>query len=460
MAWIEKRGKGYRISVSCGLDEDNRQVYERITWTPSPGTTERQIEKELRRQEVLFEQCVKNGLRLDGNIRFSEFSKRWVEDYANTDLKQKTVNRYLSMLPEINREIGHLKLEKIQPHHIQAFNRKLKGRDRLDTKYMGKSTLKKALAAKELTRDRLAKEAGLARGTVINAFQESRHVSKKSAETISAALDGRISDYFMPVDKGAKLDPRTVLNHFRLISSILSTAVDWQLIPSNPCKRMKAPKVAPKESTYLDEKAASETLAALDSEPIKYRTMGYILLFCGVRRGELCGLEWPDISFDHNIVGIFRNSLYTPEIGIYTDTLKSASGLRAVKGPNILFDVLREYRAWQNEERLKLGSLWHDTDRLFTQWDGKPIHPDTVTNWFRDFIDRHNLQHFSPQSLRHTNATLQIAGGVPITTVSSRLGHAKPTTTMSVYAHAIKTANERAAEILDDMLRPTDIQRK
>lgn len=56
-------------------------------------------------------------------------------------------------------------------------------------------------------------------------------------------------------------------------------------------------------------------------------------------------------------------------------------------------------------------------------------------------------------SLGHTNATLQIAGGVPLTTVADRLGHATPATTTKVYSHAIQSANAAAADTLERMLR-------
>ena len=65
------------------------------------------------------------------------------------------------------------------------------------------------------------------------------------------------------------------------------------------------------------------------------------------------------------------------------------------------------------------------------------------------------LPYVSIHSLRHTNATLQIAAGVPITTVAMRLGHANPTTTAKIYAHAIRSADEAAADSLEDILAPT-----
>ena len=62
----------------------------------------------------------------------------------------------------------------------------------------------------------------------------------------------------------------------------------------------------------------------------------------------------------------------------------------------------------------------------------------------------------SIHSLRHTNITLLIAAGVPLRTVSYRAGHAQTSTTANIYSHAIRTADEMAAEVLGDILKPKE----
>lgn len=99
-----------------------------------------------------------------------------------------------------------------------------------------------------------------------------------------------------------------------------------------------------------------------------------------------------------------------------------------------------------------LGDKWVDTDRLFCQWNGMPIHPDTITGWFHDFIERNNLPKVTIHSLRHTNATLMIASGTDIRTIAGRLGHAQTSTTVNTYSHVIQSANRVAADKLDAML--------
>ncbi|WP_442871610.1 site-specific integrase [Aminipila sp.] len=93
-------------------------------------------------------------------------------------------------------------------------------------------------------------------------------------------------------------------------------------------------------------------------------------------------------------------------------------------------------------------------DRLFIKDDSTPMHPDSITDWTRKFIQKYNLPKFSPHSLRHTNASLLIANGVNIPTISKRLGHSSVSTTTKIYSHAIQSADEIASNILSDKLNP------
>ena len=77
---------------------------------------------------------------------------------------------------------------------------------------------------------------------------------------------------------------------------IFSTAVSWQVIYSNPCERVKPPKMRRRESRYLDEDGVAEVIAALADEPYDYSVMVRMLIYSGLRRGELLGLEWSDLN--------------------------------------------------------------------------------------------------------------------------------------------------------------------
>ena len=122
--------------------------------------------------------------------------------------------------------------------------------------------------------------------------------------------------------------------------------------------------------------------------------------------------------------------------------------------------MLSEYKIWQNTERLKCGDVWFDSDRLFTKWDGKPMQPNTISHWFADWVKENNLPNVNIHSLRHTNATLLISGGIPIRVVSDMLGHSQPSTTSNIYTHVIQSAAAAAADTLQDILNPVTTKSK
>ena len=208
-------------------------------------------------------------------------------------------------------------------------------------------------------------------------------------------------------------------------------------------------KTSPK---YLDDVEATHMLELLEKEEIQYKVAIHLLLHTGFRRGELMGLEWSDIDFENQVIHVRRSSLYLPDKGVFTDTTKNTTSDRAIKVSAATFDLLREYEAWQAEQRMLIGDQWQQSDRLFTAWNGKPMHPDTLTRWFHKFVRKNKLPQVSIHSLRHTNATLLIANQIPITTVAKRLGHANASTTSKIYAHAIQSADAAAAEALDIIL--------
>lgn len=160
------------------------------------------------------------------------------------------------------------------------------------------------------------------------------------------------------------------------------------------------------------------------------------------------------MDFENKLVSIERAILYTADKRIYEDTPKNNSSKRVIKLADEVFILLQEYKVKYNTDRVNAGDRWVDTGYIFTQWNGNPIHPSTITGWFGQFVKSNNLPKVSIHSLRHTNATLMIANGADLRTFSKRLGHSNMSTTGNIYTHAIKTADERAAEVLQDILKP------
>lgn len=243
-----------------------------------------------------------------------------------------------------------------------------------------------------------------------------------------------------------KLSSQSAVYCFRVLSSMLQDAVQWQLIPFNPCTRVKPPSAERHKAPSFDEGNVEKMLLALEGEPLKYRTVIMLALESGLRLGELMGLQWDDIDFDTAMLHVRRSNQAMKGRGIYTKKPKTEMSVREIAMSDHMVELLGQYREWQEGQRTLLGNHWKEGGWLFTQWNGLPMYPTTPSGWFRDFLKRHDLPHIPFHALRHLSATLLIAFGVPLKNVSSRLGHADIRTTANIYTTALKSVDRQAAK--------------
>lgn len=449
MATIQKRGNTYKITVSCGYDMSGRQIRKTTTWQPEETLTARQLEKELNRQATLFEEKCKSGNFISSNIKFAEFLEIWFKEYAEKQLKEKTIVFYRAMKERIKNTLGNLRLDRIQPQHLMSFYDELSKSETAKSKRF-KASDKLIELLSSMQKVKIRELTKLSNTTITDIIK-----GKNFAESTKLKLiDGlKISEkYFIKQKIDKKLSPKTVLHYHRFISSVLNTAVYWQIILSNPAARVKAPRVQQTEAKYLTDTEVVKMLDILDTEDIQFKTMINLLIYSGMRRGEMLGLKWEDIDFNTNQIDITKALLYTPHKGVYLDTPKNKKSVRKIYLPKSVMDMLNQYRRYQLEEKLKLGDKWIDTGFVFTSWNGDLYRPDTLTNKFKDFATRNGFEDVHIHSLRHTNATLLITTGADIRTISNRLGHTQTSTTGNIYAHALMTADKSAVEGLEKLI--------
>lgn len=103
------------------------------------------------------------------------------------------------------------------------------------------------------------------------------------------------------------------------------------------------------------------------------------------------GLEFKDFNFDKCTARIERNSLYQSGNGVYTTTPKTESSRRIIKVQPFIVDLVKQLKAEYAENALKCGDQWHDTDRLFIQWNGEPMNPNSPSTWLERFCKKENL---------------------------------------------------------------------
>lgn len=252
--------------------------------------------------------------------------------------------------------------------------------------------------------------------------------------------------------KPGKLSEKTILKNHLLISSILQKAVMWQILPYNPARRVERPRPPKSRVKCFDEVQTRNIFEESKKEPLKYCVVIHLAFLCGLRLGEILGLEWKDIDFIKMTISIRRTSQYVTGSGIITKEPKTERSYRTLAISEMLIALLKNYKNERDEEIEKVGSLWNETDRLFTQWDGKPMHPSAITHWFQRFLKRAKVPVLNFHALRHTSATMMIVQGLHPKTISNRLGHASIQTTMDIYGHALESTDRDAAEKLEVMI--------
>lgn len=381
MATIRKRGNAYQIRVSVGYDTKGNHKEQAMTWKPPEGLTERQIQKELNKAAVMFENACMHGFRSTA-IKFEGLAEEWFEEYAALNLRASTFEEMRKLTKRVYPALGHLRIDKITARQIQAFLNSL---------------------------------------------------AKDGANMLT----------------GKPLSPKTIHHHLELISDVFSYAVKMELVSDNPCSKVTIPKGEVKEKQIYSQEEMALLLTKMENEPLKYRAFFYLMAYSGFRRGEMLGLEWKDIDFENSIISVHRTSNQTKARGIYTDTTKTKRSQRTLKISPYIMEMLKVLKAEQDEEALKLGDYWVDTDRLFTKDNGEPQHPNTTYEWLKRFCKHEGLPFHGLHSFRHFAASSMISAGLDVTTVSGALGHTNSGTTLNCYSHMFQTAQARVAEAMD-----------
>jgi len=456
MATIEKisgkTGTTYRISVSGGFDTSGKRIRHRMMWKPTPGMTERQIQKAVQRAAADFERSIEQGFALDNKQTFADYAAYVLDLKERDGTKAKTLDRYRELLIRINQAIGHIKLADLRPQHLNAFYKNLMEPGiRLGS---GIATTKIDLAAwlkqNKKTRAGIAEAAEVAASTV-SAAAQGKPIQETKAEAIAKAMGKKLGDVFTVEQNMDPLADKTILAYHRLISIILTQAEKEMLVPYNAAAKATPPKAAKKAPNYFQPETISEILKALEAEPLKWQLITHLLLVTGCRRGEIMGLKWDKIDFKNNRVTIDRALIVSPSKGVYESTTKT-SDIRYLNLPAETMTLLKQHKREQLRIQIANGDRWIHTGYVFTQDNGDRMNPDSITAWLNDFSKRHGLPHINPHAFRHTVASVLLANGTDIVTVAAQLGHASASTTENFYAHIIEENKARATECIADVL--------
>ncbi|HVM41754.1 MAG TPA: site-specific integrase [Acidimicrobiia bacterium] len=241
--------------------------------------------------------------------------------------------------------------------------------------------------------------------------------------------------------RGETLAPASVEVAFRVLSGIMSAAEADGLVPRNPCRGVRLPRVERAPVVPLSVVQVEALRAAM---PPRLRAIVVLAAGTGLRHGECTGLTVDRVDFDARVVTVDR-TLVTPVSGdAYLGPPKSRSSYRRVPMPDVVAAALRAHLARFEPGRHGL---------LFTTGAGRPIRRHRFGEVWRAAVVRAGLPRgIRFHELRHFYASLLIQEGESVKVVQARLGHASATETLDIYAHLWPDDGNRTRAAVDGLL--------
>ena len=179
-----------------------------------------------------------------------------------------------------------------------------------------------------------------------------------------------------------------------------------------------------------------------------------LALDSGARRGEISALRWGDLNFEARTLKI-DNSLKVINGVVDEKKAKTNSSNRVIILSEATIEVMKEYKKWQDDYIVKMGSKWKGTDRIFTADNGEHMNPSTCYKVFTKITKKNGLEHIRFHDIRHTSASILISEGVSLKAVSERLGHSSINITSDIYTHTFESDRIKSANAFDKIIKNT-----
>jgi integrase len=248
---------------------------------------------------------------------------------------------------------------------------------------------------------------------------------------------------------GKEMSAATIKHAYHVLKGAMDKAVLAGIIYRSPCTGIMLPKGQKKQAVIYDEKQIRQLLdAAAGTEMELVIDME---LCMGLRRGELLGLEWGDIDWDHNQVKIIRNRVVVNGKSIVKEP-KTATSVRTLDVPLPLMKKLKNHKMKCLSNKIRLGSAYTVTDYIIVHPDGKPIYPEYLSQMLTKLQDKAGLPRCRFHDLRHLCASIMLLQGVNVKVAQERLGHKDIATTMNIYSDVLPSSAREAADKIGQLV--------
>lgn len=434
---------------------DHGSWYYSIELPPGPGGRRQRAKKGgFRTQKQAAEEATKvwelaqGGVKVRNTETVADYLRRWAAKRA--DLKKSTHLGYEDLIERIFiPALGHLRMLDLRTQHIQrmfeqAWERnKEHAQNRLDAQHAAAAERAAHAAWRDSTErprpPHLREQWNAAREALKAARARPQHVAGPGTQlkwktTLSGALEDAVAEKII-AENWIK---NVVLPKYVKPKPLVWTPArveSWRTTGEKPGKVM----VWTPEQTgeFLDASAAH-----------RLYPMFHLMVFRGLRRGEACGLPWSETDLELGTVHI-SEQLVALNYEVWEDTPKSESGQRTIALDSQTKELLTLWRERQRAERAEWEQSvgkWTDRGLVFTWQDGRPYHPEYVTQTFERLLVQLGLPPIRLHDLRHCAATLSLAAGVHMKSIQAMLGHAAYSLTADTYTSVLPQFEQAQAE--------------
>ena len=271
--------------------------------------------------------------------------------------------------------------------------------------------------------------------------------------------------------KDGLLSQTMIYKNFKLLNHMLNKAVDWKILVQNPCEdipREEWPKPSYHHYPIWQEDELKKFLRIIEELPespriIKQKTMFYLALMSGSRKGEFSALTWNDINWQEHSIWIGKALKYIDSKNVEISEPKTPESVRGLYVDEFVMELLRKHKDNQ-DKYLHFKGYENPHDYIFLAVRLRhnelvPVSPSCLYMWLNKMCKEYGLPHITVHSLRHMAATYALNHGAPLTTVQTMLGHTNIRTT-SIYLHPLDAQRKQTAKVLSHHLQELRTENK
>lgn len=262
---------------------------------------------------------------------------------------------------------------------------------------------------------------------------------------------------------GKPLSRQTLINLKNIASQIFKLAIDNRVIDYNPAENVKVPKEAAREDR---EPISEEQQRWIRETPHRAQTAAMIMLYAGLRRGEMMALTWSDIDLNAHSINVNKTIVFDGTVGKVVNSTKTESGIRTVYIPDVLVEYLRNARREALLVTSKRDGSAHSEISWRRMWESYMHALNVKYGDFGKIVPAQVggkkksgpqklpmiIPTFTPHQLRHTYITMLYLAGVDVLTAKQQAGHADIKTTLGIYTHLDQKHQRRNLDKLNDFL--------